>query len=336
MLRYLIRRLLVSVFVLFGLFCITFVLTRIIPSDPAAKWVGPRATAEQIERARIELGLDKPVYVQFARYLADVVRGNLGFSLVTKKPVAQELIRYIPATLELILVGTLLGLFVGIPLGIYSAKRKNTWVDHLSRFFSVGAVSLPSFWVGLMLQLIFYRWLKLLPVGGRVSLGITLQYELPHLTGLLLLDSLVTGNFLIFRDALLHIILPAIPISMFPIGYSARMTRSALLEILSEDYITAARSYGLKERRVLWIYALKNSIGPTVTVISLTTASLLVGTFLTETIFAWPGIGRYIATAIMSFDLPAIMGVTLFSGLCFILFNLLADIIVALDPRVRL
>ncbi len=336
MLKYILRRIFVSFFVLFGLVVLTFIMTRVIPSDPAAKWVGPRATAKQIEAARIELGLDKPIYVQFGKYVSDLSQGDLGYSLVTHKPVAKEILKFIPATVELIIVGTFVGIVIGIPMGIYSAKKKNSWFDHSGRIFSVGAVSLPTFWIALMLQLVFYGMLKWLDVGGRVSLETTLLYELPNITGLLLLDSLLSGNFDIFKDAFLHIILPSIPIAVYPIGYSARMTRSALLEILSEDYITAARSYGLKERLVLWVYAFKNSIGPTATVLTMTIASTLTGTFLTESIFSWPGIGRYIGTAVLTFDYPATMGVTLFAGICFIVFNLIADLIVALDPRVRL
>ncbi len=336
MAKYIIRRILVSAFVLFGLIVITFTLTRIIPTDPAAKWVGPRATAEQIAAARIKLGLDEPVFVQFGKYITDILHGDLGYSLVSHKPVTEELLQYLPATLELIIVGTFLGVIIGIPLGLYSAKNKNSWFDHICRFFSVGAVSLPSFWIALMLQLIFYGWLGWLPVGSRVSLQVGLMYDLPDITGLLLLDSLITGNMVIFKDALRHIILPAIPLAMFPIGYSARMTRSALLEILNEDYIIAARSYGLKERLILWVYAFKNSLGPTVTVLTMTVATLLVGTFLIEVIFSWPGMGRYIGNAILSFDFPAIMGVTLLTGLSYTVFNLIADILMVLDPRIRL
>lgn len=332
---FIVKRLLLGILVLFGVIVTTFILTRVVPSDPAAKWVGPRATPQQIEAAKLELGLNKPLYVQFGKYLQDLLRGNLGYSLRTHQPVTRELQSYLPATVELVLLSTIFAILIGMPLGVLSAKRKDQWVDHLSRFFSVGAVSLPTFWVGLFLQLIFYRWLGILPLGDQLSMNVELVYNIPHLTGFLLLDSLITGNFLVFKDALLHIILPGITIAMYPIGLVARMTRSALLEILNEDYISAARSYGLPERMILWSYALKNSLGPTATVVTLSMGYTLVNTFLVEAIFSWPGIGNYIATAVISLDYPAIMGVTIFSAGAYVLLNLLADIIIALDPRVR-
>lgn len=336
MLRFLVKRTLTGVLVLFGVVLITFTMTRIVPSDPASKWVGPRATPEQIAEARIELGLDKPVYFQFGKYLSDLLRGDLGYSLRTHQPVSEEMKTFIPATIELVLVATVLAVLIGLPLGLYSAKYKNKYIDHISRFVSVGAVSLPSFWVAMALQLIFFGWLALFPIGGRVSTITAITHKLPHITGLLVLDSLLTGNWYVFKDALLHIILPAIPVSLYPIGLIARQTRSALLEILNEDYITAGRSYGLKEGYILWRYALKNSLGPTVTVICLSTGYTLVNTFLIESIFSWPGIGKYIATAVSGLDYPAIMAVTLFSAFCYLVLNMVADIIIALDPRVRL
>lgn len=332
---YILKRILLGIVVLIGVITITFLVTRVIPSDPAAKWVGPKATPEQIEAAKIELGLDKPLYIQYFRYLKDLVKGNLGYSLRTHQPVIEELKTFIPATLELVMLSTVLAIILGIPLGIYSAKMKDKWLDHISRLFSIGAVSLPTFWVALFFQLIFYNYLEILPLGGRISTEISLMYELPDVTGLLILDSALKGNWIIFKDAFLHIILPCITIALYPIGLVARMTRSALLEILNEDYITAARSYGLSERLVLWSYALKNSVGPTATVVALSIGYTLVNTFLVEAIFSWPGIGRYISTSVVTLDYPAIMGVTIFSAGCYVILNLVADLIIAMDPRVR-
>ncbi len=333
--KFILRRLLLGIIVLFGVTVMTFFLTRVVPSDPAAKWVGPRATPEQIARAEIELGLDKPLHIQFARYLGDLLQGNLGNSLRTRRPIMQDLKDYLPATIELVLISTIAAVFVGIPLGVISARRKDQMVDHISRLFSVGVVSLPTFWVGLVLQLVFFRMLGILPLGGQISTQIKVMMEIPEITGFLMFDSLITGNFTIFFDALRHIILPGITIALYPVGLVARMTRSALLEILSEDYITAARSYGLTERTVLWSYALKNSVGPTSTVVALSIGYTLVNTFLTEAIFSWPGIGSYIATAVIGLDYPAIMGVTIFSAVSYVFLNLAADIVVALDPRIR-
>jgi len=333
--KFILRRLLLGIFVLLGVTLITFFLTRVVPSDPAAKWVGPRATPEQIAQATIELGLDQPLYIQFQKYLGDLLQGDLGYSLRTRRPIMQDLKENLPATIELVFISTIAAVFIGIPLGVISAKRKNQMVDHISRLFSVGVVSLPTFWVGLILQLVFFRILGIFPLGGQLSTQIKISMDIPNITGFLMFDSLITGNFKIFFDALWHIVLPGITIGLFPVGLVARMTRSALLEILSEDYITAARSYGLNERVVLWSYALKNSIGSTSTVVALSIGYTLVNTFLTEAIFSWPGIGSYIATAVIGLDYPAIMGVTIFSAFSYVLLNLVADIIIAMDPRVR-
>jgi peptide/nickel transport system permease protein len=334
--KYIFKRILSSLVVLLGVITITFVIARVIPSNAAAKWVGPKATAEQIAAAEIELGLDKPLPIQFLNYLTDLLQGDLGNSLNSHQPVTSELATYIPATLELVLLAFLFAILLGIPLGIYSAKKKDRLLDHTSRFFSIGAVSLPTFWVALFLQLIFYKGLGWLPLGGRLSIEMTIFGDIPNITGMLLLDSLLTGNFEVFGDAFLHIILPGITISLYPIGLVARMTRSALLEILGEDYITAGRSYGLNEFKILWKYALKNSLGPTATVVTLSMGYTLVNTFLVETIFSWPGIGSYVSKAVTTLDYPAIIGVTVFSAICYVLLNLIADIIIAMDPRVRL
>ena len=333
--KFILRRLLLGIFVLLGVTLITFFLTRVVPSDPAAKWVGPRATPEQIAQATIKLGLDQPLYIPFQKYLGDLLQGDLGYSLRTRRPIMQDLKENLPATIELVFISTIAAVFIGIPLGVISAKRKNQMVDHISRLFSVGVVSLPTFWVGLILQLVFFRILGIFPLGGQLSTQIKISMDIPNITGFLMFDSLITGNFKIFFDALWHIVLPGITIGLFPVGLVARMTRSALLEILSEDYITAARSYGLNERVVLWSYALKNSIGSTSTVVALSIGYTLVNTFLTEAIFSWPGIGSYIATAVIGLDYPAIMGVTIFSAFSYVLLNLVADIIIAMDPRVR-
>jgi peptide/nickel transport system permease protein len=336
MVRFLIKRLLFGIIVLFGVVTITFVITRVIPSDPAARWVGGRATREQIAQARIELGLDQPVTVQYVRYIGDLLQGDLGRSIRSRQPVMAELMVFLPATLELVLLSTFLAVIAGIPLGVLSAKCKDKLPDHICRFFSIGAVSLPTFWVGMFLQLIFYGRLGLLPLGSRLSFEMGILYDIPSITGFIIFDSLITGNFVIFGNALRHIILPCITLALYPVGLVARMTRSALLEILGEDYIAAARSFAVPELKVLWSYALKNSLGPTATVLTLSIGYTLVNTFLVEAIFSWPGIGMYISTAVVTMDYPAIMGVTIFSTITYVILNLIADIIVALDPRVRI
>ena len=336
MFKYIVKRILSSLLVLLGVVTITFFIARVIPSSPETKWAGQRATPEQLAAARIELGLDKSLPEQYVIYLNDLIHGDLGNSLNSHQPVSTELKRYVPATLELVLVAFVLAVAMGIPLGIYSAKKKDKMLDHCSRFFSIGAVSLPTFWVALFLQLIFYKTLQWLPIGGRLSVEATIFDTVPNISGMLLLDCLLTGKFALFGDALRHIILPCITIALYPIGLVARMTRSALLEILGEDYITAGHSYGLSGTKMLWKYALKNSLGTTATDVALSMGYTLTNTFLVEAIFSWPGIGSYISSAVTTLHYPAIVGVTLFGAVCYIILNLVADIIIAMDPRVRL
>ena len=333
--KYILKRILLSILVIFAVVSITFIIARMLPSDPAAKWAGARATQAQLEQARRDLGLDQPLIVQYFRYIGDLLHGDLGVSLTTKQPVLKDLIQYVPATLELVLLAFLLAVIIGIPLGIYSAKKKDKLFDHVSRIFSIGSVSLPTFWVALFLQLIFYKTLQLLPIGGEISVNASIFFDRPHITGMLCLDCLLTGNWALLGDALKHLILPCVTIALYPIGLVARMTRSALLEILNEDYITAGRSYGIRESKMLWKYALKNSLGATATDVALSMGYTLTDTFLVEAIFSWPGIGSYISTAVTTLDTPAIIGVTIFGALCYIILNLIADIIIASDPRIR-
>lgn len=335
MIKFIVKRLFLGIVVMLGVITITFALTHLLPSNPAAKWAGARATPEQIAQAEIELGLDKPLPQQYVNYIKDLLHLDLGRSLRTHQPVKQELSHYLPATLELVLCATVVAVLLGVPMGILSAKNKNKLGDHISRFVSIGAVSLPTFWIGIFMQLIFYSWLDVLPIGGQLSQNIKLFYEIPDITGFLIFDCVITGNWVIAADAVKHILLPCITIALYPIGLVARMTRSAMLEILNEDYITAERSYGISESSIHWKYALKNSLGSTATVVTLSIGYTLVNTFLVEAIFDWPGIGSYISTAVTTLDYPAVMGVTLFSACSYVLLNLISDVIIALDPRIR-
>lgn len=334
--RFIVRRIFLGVIVLFGVILITFTATRLIPANPALKWAGPRATPEQVAAAAAELNLDKPIYEQLVYYIRDLLHGDLGYSYVTKSSVTEQLLLAIPNTLELVIFACVFAIALGIIFGVMSARYQNKIVDHLIRFFSIGAVSLPSFWMALALQLIFYGILGWLPIGGRVSTEIMILYQLPDITGFFTLDCLLAGEWNIFKDALIHMILPTIPLTFYPTGIVARMTRSALLEIMNEDYITAEKSYGISERFIIWNYGLKNSIAPTTTVATLAIGYTLINTFLVESIYAWPGIGRYVYNAIESLDYPAIMGVTIFSAIVYLILNLVADIIIALDPRIRI
>ena len=335
MLAFIVRRLALGVLVVFGVLVITFVLTRVVPADPVSQWVGPRATPAQREEARRELGFDKPAYVQFGVYLASLTRGDLGESLVSHRSVAMEIKTYLPATTELIVVALIFAVVTGIPMGLFSAEHKNRWPDHVSRVVSVGAISMPTFWLALMLQLVFFRWLGWLPLGGRQSAYYSIIDTMPRVTGFLGIDCLLDGNLGAFWDYCQHLILPAVALGVGSLAVLARMTRSAMLEILNEDYILAARSYGLSEGVVLWKLALKNSLGPTATVTALTAGWLLVNSFLVEAVFFWPGIGNYLANAVTTLDYPAIIAVTLISALAYVVLNMVADMVIALDPRVR-
>lgn len=337
MTSYIVRRLLLAVLVVFGVLVVTFLLTRVVPSDPAARWVGPHATAEQIAAARVELGLDKPLPVQFWRYISGLLRGDWGVSIRTHQPVLRDLATYIPATLELIIFGMFLAVLVGLPLGVLSAARNNTPIDHVSRLISIAGVALPTFWLGMILQLIFFKQLHWFPLSDRLDMMVEILSPVRKITGFYIFDSLVTGNFVALKSALWHIFLPGLTIAAYPLGLTVRMTRATMLEVLSEDYIRTARAYGVPELKVHGVLALRNAFGPVLTVLALTFAYSLVEAFLVEAIFTWPGLGYYAANAIMTVDYPAIMGVTLLISLTYVILNLIVDITLALlDPRIRL
>jgi len=334
---YIIRRLVLAIFVLFGISVITFFIARVIPSEPAARWVGLHATAEQVAAARVELGLDKPLYVQYYVYMKNLLHGDWGVSIVTHQPVLKDIKEYLPASLELIIVGMLIGMVVGIFFGVLSATKKNKLIDHVCRFISIGGVSLPTFWLGMMLQLIFFRELGILPLAERIDPTLRFTSPLTHVTGLYILDSIITWNWAAFKSSSAHIILPALTLSGYPMGLVTRMTRSSLIEVLNEDYIRVAQAYGISERTIKYRYALKNAISPTITVLALCFAYTLTSTFLIEAVFNWPGLGGYASRAILAMDYPAIMGVTLLVATFYVLINLFVDLVHAfIDPRIVL
>lgn len=337
MLRYIIKRMIWLAFVLLGLCAITFILSRVVPGDPAAAYLGPRAKAEQVEMVRIQLGLDKPLYTQFFYYLRDLSRGNLGESLRTHRPVMVGIIDHLPASLELMFSAIFIALLVGMPLGVISAKKENTIVDHLIRLFSVADVSLPSFWLAMIFQIVFFRWFELFPIGGRIDTVVGLIHPIEKITGFYVLDALFTGNWPAFKNALSHLVLPSLTLACFSMGLIARMTRSTMLEVLREDYITTARAVGVSEKEILFLQALKNAIGPTITTAGLSFAFMLTATLYIELIFFWPGIGSYITKAIFLNDYPVIMGVTMLMAFFYVVVNLIVDILIAVfDPRIRL
>ncbi|RSN69918.1 ABC transporter permease [Candidatus Korarchaeum cryptofilum] len=330
---YIIRRLALMIFVLFGIIVITFVVSHAIPADPIGAILGPQASPELVEKIRREWGFDKPLHEQFFDYIYRVVRGDLGRSIKTNNPVMEDLLYFFPATIELATAAIIVAIAIGIPLGIISAVKKDRWPDHISRIFALMGVSMPVFWLGLILLFVLYYKLGIFPGPGRLDPGIP---EPPRITGLLTIDSLITGNFEAFINVLWHLALPSFVLGYYASASIARITRTALLEVLTQDFIKAARSKGLAERIVLFRHALRNALIPTTTVIGMAYGSLLEGAILTETIFAWPGLGRYSTGAFLSVDFMAVMGSTLLIAIVYSLANLIVDILYAfLDPRIR-
>lgn len=334
--KFIIKRIAGGIIILMVAFTMTFFFSRIIPSDPAQKWVGAHATQEQKEAAIIELGLNKPLLQQYTDFLKNLFKGDFGISIVSHRPVALELKEAIPNTLELVFISVIIAFLIGVPIGVYSANKENTIFDHTGRIFSVGILSMPTFVVALLLQIIFSTRLGWLPLTGQMETVTKLMYPIRNVTGFTMLDSFITGNWKAFKDVALHSVLPVLTLMSYPLGLTARMTRSILLEVLNEDYIRAERAYGIKERKIIWIYSIKNVIGTVITVLALSTGYTLVNTFVIEAIFSWPGVGNYIGRSVVNLDYPAIIGVTLFAAVAYVLLNMMADIIIALDPRVRL
>jgi peptide/nickel transport system permease protein len=319
---------------LLGLLLVTFVISRFLPADPVLAVVGDHASESTIAAARIRLGLDQPIIVQFWLYLKNVLQGDLGESIRTGLPISQELMRVFPATLELATVGTIIGVILGIPLGVWAAVRKDTYIDHLVRFFGLIGYSVPIFWLGLMGLLVFYVKLDWLPGPGRLDFG----YEemVTPVTGLMTVDTLIAGDMELFKNALGHLILPASLLGYFSLAYISRMTRSLMLGQLRQEYILTARVKGVPERRVIWKHAMGNILVPLLTVIALSYGGLLEGSVLTETVFAWRGLGLYITDSIFGQDMPAVLGGTIVVGAIFIIINMLTDVAYrVLDPRAR-
>ena len=319
---------------LLGLLLVTFVISRFLPADPVLAVVGDHASESTIAAARVRLGLDQPIIVQFWLYLKNVLQGDLGESIRTGLPISQELKRVFPATLELATVGTIIGVILGIPLGVWAAVRKDTYIDHLVRFFGLIGYSVPIFWLGLMGLLVFYAKLDWLPGPGRLDFG----YEelVTPVTGLMTVDTLIAGDMDLFKNALGHLILPASLLGYFSLAYISRMTRSLMLGQLRQEYILTARVKGVPEWRVVWKHAMGNILVPLLTVIALSYGNLLEGSVLTETVFAWRGLGLYITDSIFGQDMPAVLGGTIVVGAIFIVINMLTDVAYrVLDPRAR-
>lgn len=328
------RELVTVAITIFGLLLITFFIARVIPIDPVLAVVGDNARPETYEAARIELGLDKPLWQQFAIYVGKVFTGDLGRSVLTSNTVVDDIKRVFPATLELATLGTLIGCLLGIPLGVLAAVYQGRWPDQIARIIGLFGYSIPVFWLGLMGLLLFYA--KLGWVGGPGRVGVAFQDLITPITGILIIDAAIEGDWEAMRDAWSHLVLPAAVLGILSVAYISRMTRSFMITELQQQYVIAARVKGLSEFRVVWRHAMHNAFVPLVTVIAVSYMHLLEGSVLTETIFAWPGLGRYLTNSLLNADMNAVLGGTLVIGAVFIGVNLLSDILGRLvDPRAR-
>ncbi|HLM41363.1 MAG TPA: ABC transporter permease, partial [Microvirga sp.] len=313
---------------------VTFFIGRVVPIDPVLAIVGDRAPPHVYERARQELGLDRPLIEQFLIYVKKAATGDFGNSVLTTNPVMTDIANAFPATFELATLGTLIGTIIGIPLGVLAAVRRGSLIDQIVRFLGLAGYSIPIFWLGLMGLLLFYA--KLGWVAGPGRIDVTYSYLYTPVTGIVLVDTLMQGQWDAFWDAVSHIILPACLLGYFSLAYISRMTRSFMLNELAQEYVIAARVKGLSEMRVIWRHALRNAAVPLVTVIALSYANLLEGSVLTETVFAWPGLGQYITNSLQNADMNAVLGGTLVIGAIFVLLNLVSDLLYRLlDPRTR-
>jgi len=328
------KRLLLSVFVIIGLSIVIFTIARVIPGDPARMALGPRAPEEVVQALRKQMYLDKPLAVQYSYWIKGVVRGDFGQSLVSKRPVAQDIREFFPATMELAIFSGILMVSFAILLGVLAAQFKDTWVDSLIRVGSYFGVAIPAFVAAILFVLLFGYYWPILPVLGRLSSGITPPRTI---TGLLTLDSLIEGNFPAFWNAFKHLLLPGVALSLGGLFQEARITRSSMVDNMHKDFLAAERSYGIPEKVIMFKYLLKPSLISTVSIMGLDFASLLSGAFLVELIFNWPGISRYSVNAMLNKDLDAISASIIVFGLVFVVVNIIVDVIVALlDPRIRL
>jgi peptide/nickel transport system permease protein len=331
--RFILKRLVTIGITLVGLSLIVFAVSRVAPGDPARVAAGPDATEEMVQVLRKEFNLDRSLPVQYVNYVRGLLRGDFGRSIRTRHQVREDIKAFLPATLELVLVSMSFSILLGVLFGVLSAVYRDTWIDHSTRFFSVAGVAVPMFWLGIMLQILLAAKFHLLPIGGRLATSVMPP---PPVTRFFLLDSLLAGNWAVFRDALGHILLPAFVLSFPALASITRINRAEMLEVLRKDFVLNEKAQGLSHRLILWKYALKNAFIPTLTMIGLRYGWMLGGTVLVETVFDWPGIGQYAVAAAVYSDFQPVMAVTVILGLNFMIANLLVDLGYGfLDPRVR-
>jgi peptide/nickel transport system permease protein len=335
--RYVARRVALALVVVAGVVVLTFVIANVVPGDPAASWAGPHASAAQLARARQYLGLDQPLIVRIGTYFGGIVTGNWGTSIHTHRPVLSDIGTVAPATLELVIAALILAAAAGVPLGLVAARWPGRSADHAIRVGSVLGVSMPVFWLALILQLVFAQRLRLLPVAGQYDPNLVFTHPLVTRTQLPVVDALISGNGPMLASTLEHLILPALVVAAYPAGVIARMTRAQVLDTVGEAHVQMVRALGFPERSVFGAFAMKLAWNPVVAVLALVFAYSLVNTFLVESIFDWPGLGSYAAAAVSTLDTPAIVGVTLFIAVVYVAANLVVDLVqAALDPRIRL
>ena len=332
MINYIIKRLLALIPVIIGVALVVFLIIHLIPGDPAQTMLGERASPEALAQLRESMGLNEPLHIQFIDFFKGLLRFDLGRSIMSNNPVMAEISVRFPATLELSFFAIVFAVVVGIPAGIFAATHQNSLFDNFSMLVALIGVSMPIFWLGLMLIWLFAVNLGWLPPSSRLSVGINLEY----ITNILFIDSIIQANWTALKDVLSHLILPAIALGTIPMAIIARMTRSSMLEVLKQDYIRTAYSKGLQDRVVVYKHALKNAFIPIITVVGLQFGVLLGGAVLTETIFSWPGLGKYLVDAIYARDFPVVQGGILFFAISFVFVNLLVDIsYAAIDPRIE-
>jgi len=332
--KYVAQRLLSSIFVLFGLSLLIFTLSRLVPGDPARLALGPMAPQWAIDKLRSQLHLDEPIYVQYFYWVTNVFRGNLGQSLVTRRGVFNDIVEFFPATFELVIFSVIVSTILAVILGVTSGKYANSLWDNIVRVTSYVGIAIPSFVWAIMSVFIFGYTLRWLPTLGRLSTGFIMP---PKVTGFLLLDSLIAGKIDVFFNAFTHMILPGTSLVISRLAQEARITRASVVENINKDYIMAARSFGIPEKTITLKYLLKPSLIPTVAVMGMDIAGSMGGSFIVETIFNWPGLGRYGMSAMLSNDINAIVGVVMLIGVFFAFMNILVDLITAyLDPRIMM
>lgn len=332
--RLIVRRLFFLIFVLFGLSMITFALSHVVNGNPARLMAGPRASQATVEKIKEKYGLNDPVPEQYVNYVKGVLRGDLGDSFTTRRPVSEDLTKYLPATLELGFYAFVVSTLIGIPLGVLSAVKRDKLPDHIARFVSISGLALPVFWLAIMVQFVFFGKLGWFPDGGRLPMGYPVP---PKVTSFYTIDALLAGDWSTFTLSLKHLFLPMIVLAYGSLAVITRMVRSGMLEVLNQDYIRTARSKGITSGNVIRHHAMKNAMLPTVTSLGLQIGLLLSGAFLVEIVFSWPGIGRYAVDAIQRQDYNATMATTLVIAIVFVLMNLVVDILyIFLDPRIRM